>query len=417
MGHLKPHAGRSPEGARQAQVTQDFLCLFRLYPVRIESLEITTFRNLARIEVSLGPGIHVISGRNGSGKTNFLDAIAFLASLRSFRGLRSRELLSNDVEEAWLRGRVEHRGLHSTLEVKLHPRGRQVWANGKSVRKVLDYYGAMHVVSFVPEDMLIFRAAPADRRLFLDRMMFNARPAWADTAARYEEALKHRNALLRQEVLNVALLEVYEGELAQHGAALMQDRMQWIARMQPLFEEVFSRIFGEEAPVLLGYQSSVEALDNDIAEGTLPSAEACEEGLARALLQTRRRDRERGFTTVGPHRDDLLGRLHGHPLRSHASQGQQRAFVLALKLTELELLRQLLRMDPILLLDDVSSELDEVRNARLAEALQASASQVLISTTDPHLLPLHVEATRWSMEAGQLMPLETSGSRVSTHVD
>lgn len=367
--------------------------------MQIKHLEIRDFRNIERASLELGPGTHIFSGQNGQGKTNLLDSIAFLASLRSFRGLKSRDLIRRGCDEARLKGVIEHRGLTTELEVKIHPRGRNVWADGKSLRRVLDYFGAITVVSFIPEDLLIFRSSPSDRRLFFDRMMFNSRRSWAEQSARYDEALKQRNALLKQDYIDQTLLEVYDDSLADYGAELIVERVEWVKLLTPPFKAHFAKIFSEEIEVAVTYDSSVEGIAELGDELSVESAAA----LLRAELKARTyRDRERGFTTVGPHRDDFVATLDGNLLGVEGSQGQQRAFVLALKLTEMELLRELLGVDPILVLDDVSSELDKLRSERLAIALAESKSQVLISTTDPELMIEQASAHRWTIKSGEI---------------
>ena len=355
------------------------------------SLRVERFRNLQHTEVQLAPGFHVIEGENGQGKTNFLDALSFVSTLRSFRALNARDLLAHGEDQASISARVEVRGLPLDMAVEIHPRGRRVYLQGKVLRSVQGYFGSLNTVVFIPEDISVFRSGPAERRLFFDRMLFQARPAWAEEAARYEEALKRRNALLKRETLPLDQLNVFDRQLARYALVLMRERARWIEEIGPPLHDNFRSIFGEEVTVALRYMPS------------LPwSEDVDEDALFGEYVQGRRKDHVLGYTSIGPQRDDIGAFLQGEPFRVRASQGQHRALVLALKITEMQKLSECLGQWPVFLLDDVSSELDPQRNQRLFHFLATMEGQVFLTTTNAASLPLPSEVHRWQMAGGVL---------------
>ncbi len=370
--------------------------------MRIESLQLRDFRNLRDVTLEPDPRFNVIVGPNGQGKTNLLESVYFLAALKSFRSLTNAAMIRHGNDAARCQAWVDRGGMRREVQIDLKPRGRKVSLNGNYVRKLSDFFGLVNTVAFVPEDVSVLKAGPSQRRTFLDRAIFNAQAAYAGEMADYESALKQRNALIRDgHVRDHAVLEVYDAQLVELGATVIERRLNYLDALLPPFTETFAEIFGPGFEPHVRYAARF-AIDRPDHDTLVRSPEALREAM-RAELKTRlRRDLARGHTSVGPHRDDFETTLMGQPMREFASQGQHRAFVLALKITEIRLLNERLGHYPILLLDDVSSELDPVRNARLFEFLSGIDGQVFITTTDAEFVRLEHPYKRWNVSAGEV---------------
>jgi DNA replication and repair protein RecF len=347
--------------------------------VRIERLTATGIRNLAPVQLDPSERFNVFVGDNGQGKTNLLEAIYVVASLRSFRTARLSELIAFGRDHAQIGARVVKDELVRVYEVELAQGSRKVRLDGKPARPLARYFGAFNVVVFTPEDLLLPRGSPSERRRFLDRAVFNLRPEYLQLAQDYEKVLKQRNTVLRQasEGARVEeLLDVYDDQLAGLGVALATARAGFVTTLAPLLASAFDAITRSERHASTRYLST--------------SAGAAPEAMAAELRASRARDLATQSTHVGPHRDDLGFELDGREAGAFASQGQLRAIMLAWKTAELALLARELGDAPILLLDDVSSELDPARNAYLFEHLAMQAGQCFITTTHQS----HVLVTR-----------------------
>jgi DNA replication and repair protein RecF len=370
--------------------------------VLVRSLKLSGFRNLVPTTLEPGERFNVLAGDNGQGKTNLLEALYLVCTLRSFRTQRLAEVIRHDAEETLVGARVAREGLERTYELLLgrRPGARRVRLDGKAVRPISRYFGDFNVVLFAPEDLMVPRGSPADRRRFLDRTVFNRRAGFLLDAQAYDRALRNRNKLLRAFADGTRrpdedLLAAHDEPLADRGARLMRGRAALVEELQPGFRAAFAAITGGALPADLAYAPSVSA---DGAEERLRAA------LLAALAAARPADRARGTTTVGPHRDDVEILLDGRPAGAFASQGQLRALVLAWKTAELDLLAA--EEPPILLLDDVSSELDPTRNEYLFAFLSERASQCFITTTHPG----HVLAVRnrrdYTVSGGVVRPVQ-----------
>lgn len=349
------------------------------------ALKLTGVRNLAPTQLEPGPRFNVLHGDNGQGKTNVIEAIYVAGTLRSFRTQRLAELIAFGEDEAYIGARVRRGGLERKYELTIGPRSRKVRLDGKVARPIARYFGDFNVVLFAPEDLLVPRGSPGDRRKFLDRAVFNWRPSHLAASQDYDKVLRNRNALLRELQENprasAALLDVYDDQLAAVGAKVVAARRAFLDAVAPRFAIAFEAITHTGLPVALRYAGAGEL------EGLGDDEPALQRTLGELLAGSRSRDRARGATNVGPHRDDLQFALADHDAQSFASQGQLRALVLAWKTAEMDLLQAAHGDPPILLLDDVSSELDAARNEYLFEFLGARASQCFITTTHPkHVL-------------------------------
>ncbi len=370
----------------------------------VRSLRLRDFRNLPAVEIEPGLRFNVIVGQNGQGKTNLLESVYLLAALKSFRSLRNAALIRHGAPNALCSAWIDRGGMRREVELTLRPRGRKVSLNGNTVRKLSDFFGLVNAVSFCPEDVTVLRDSPGSRRTFLDRMIFNALPGYATEMSDYEAALKHRNALIKDGIVrDQSLLSVYDQQVVMHGTEVMARRRDFIAEMREPLIQSFGEIFGEGFDPDIAYRSKFLGDHPEHDEILNDDARLAAE-FQTALDNARRKDLARGFTTIGPHRDDFIAHLLGNPMRDFASQGQHRAFVLALKITEIRMLRETLGHYPILLLDDVSSELDPQRNEKLFDFLSTIEGQVFITTTDVNYVRLHHEFRRFDVSNGQVTP-------------
>ncbi len=368
----------------------------------VRAVELSDFRNLASVLVEPHPRCNVFSGDNGQGKTNLLEAIFLVGSLTSFRASRVEELVRFGAAAAWARARIERRGLERLYEVGVAgmPLRKAARVDGKAVRATADYFGGFNVVLFAADDLQLPRGAPSARRRFLDRAVWNAEPPLLKEAQTYARVLKSRNAVLRDattapSVRTDELLDVYDQQLAVAGAAIVVRRRRYVAALAPRVAEAWRRITASPVAARIGYESALVGADADL------TAE-----LGAALASARPRDLARGFTSCGPHTDDLDLRLDERPARLYGSQGQLRALVLALKISEIEHLEAVLGEPPILLLDDVSSELDPKKSEQLFAFLDQIASQLFITTTHPKHVLLGGPRRDFTVAAGAVLAVD-----------
>jgi DNA replication and repair protein RecF len=346
--------------------------------VRLRALELHDFRNLARVAIQPSPRLTVLLGQNGQGKTNLLEALYLLATLRPLRATRLGELVRFGAERALVRGVVDGPGGDRTLGVEVTAVGRTATLDGKPVERLDGYLEGLSAVCFSPDDLLLVKGGPDGRRRFLDRAAFNRWPAVLSEAREYVRALRARNAALRAGGGEVE--ESFRGPLVQAGARLLRRRRDVVAELAPRVAAAFAEISGPGAPVAdLVYRPSGGV---SVAGDEVAIAASLEAALAGRLG----RDLERGFSTCGPHMDDLLLGVGARAARTYGSQGQQRALVLALRIAEIENLRAVLGRPPLLLLDDVSSELDPTKNGFLLAYVAGLPAQAFLTATDPRLI-------------------------------
>jgi len=371
--------------------------------VRIEQLEIEGFRNLSGVRLGFSPSFNVFTGDNGVGKTNLIEAIYFVGRLRSFRAARLESLVAHGRERALLAARVVWPGLSSTVEIELSVKGKRVRVDGKGIGRIADHCSQFRMVLFTPADVDLPRGAPLLRRRFLDRAIFNRHPGFLAEAMALDEVLRQRNALLRERssAPGPALLLPYDRQLAAIGARLACARREFTSSVRARFAAILEELLGAGPPGDLHYRSTLPGVD----AGAPPERVA--EQYLEELQRLRPRDLAQRATSCGPHRDDLEMLLDGRPLREHASQGQHRVFVLALKITEIETLLMLGGARPVLLLDDISSELDARRNEQLFTYLSRVHSQVFITTTA-------ADQVRIPGESGERLDFVVRGGRIGT---
>jgi DNA replication and repair protein RecF len=366
--------------------------------VRVVALEAQNLRNLEPFLLEPAPRFNVFHGDNGQGKTNLLEVVYVVAALRSFRTAKLADLIRFGAQRAHLAARVLRSDVERIYEVDIEPRGRQIRLDGKGVRPLARYFGGFNVVLFAPEDLQLPRGAPVDRRRFHDRAVFNRRADYMPLVQDYEKVVKSRNVLLREVAerrRDASLLEVYDQQLAGLAARIASVRLGYVDELRARFQGAFEAISRTGVDVDIVYRTAPEIVAADAADRTR---------VYHALVEAARGvDLARGVSTVGPHRDDLGFVFAGHDAGGFASQGQLRALMLAWKTAEMELLAHVHGEEPILLLDDVSSELDPHRNEYLFAFLSRRRNQCFITTTHPSFVLLDEDRVDHEVREGRII--------------
>jgi DNA replication and repair protein RecF len=335
--------------------------------VQLRRLWLTDFRGYREADVSFDPGLTAVLGPNGQGKTNLLEAIGYLATLSSFRGAPTEAMIRTGAERAVVRAEAEREGRELLLEAELVVNGRnRTQLNKQPLRRARDLLGALRVTVFAPDDLTLVKGSPGDRRAYLDETLVSLHPRYDEMRSDLDRVLRQRGALLKQSggrlTPEVELtLDVFDAKLVTAGEALASARQNLVGALEPLLGAAYDAVAQRSAAVHATYDPPWMA-----------------EGLAAALVASRKDDLRRGVSTVGPHRDELELLIGAMPSRTHASQGEQRSLALALRLAAHHVVTEQTGTSPVLLLDDVFSELDPERSDALLRSLPEG--QTVLST-------------------------------------
>ncbi len=397
--------------------------------MQLHHLSLANFRNYARLELELPARIIVLQGGNAQGKTNFLEAIYYLATTKSPLASAERQLIAWAAEAevipyARVAGAFRAHGQDHTIEITLvreQVNGsaeallrRQILLDG-AAKRALDVVGTLQVVLFLPEDIALVSGAPAERRHYLDVMLCQLDPMYCRSLSRYGRILSQRNALLKQiheGQARAGELAYWDAQLGQTGSYILARRLWAIAELGQEVAEMHPALTGGSERLELEYENSLLAAgpqeQPERAQGTGWSAEAAapwQEVFLQALQRVRRVELARSMTVVGPHRDDVRFKINGADATIYGSRGQQRTVALALKLAEMALMAKETGEMPVLLLDDVLSELDGQRALFLLQAV-SRAQQAILTTTDLHGYPpaFLEQAVLWRVVAGTIQP-------------
>jgi DNA replication and repair protein RecF len=356
--------------------------------VRLAHLRLRDFRNYARLDVDFSPGFHLLLGDNAQGKTNILEAIYLMATLRSFRGVGGAQMIRHDAKGYFVGGNVVGQGDH---EIKMYwaLRERKLALDGQPVKKLADYLGALRTVVFCTEDLQLVKGAARARRRFLDLLLAQTRPGYLPLLQRYMHTVRARNALLKHRTADEAALESFSAELVKLGNDLICARRELAPKFSPLARLAYRRISNDAEELRIEYQPGVK---NDFAV---------------ELAQSRARERTFRATLVGPHRDDLQLLLNEKSAAQFGSEGQKRALAIALKMAQAEYLAGIHGRAPILLIDDVMGELDIKRRSGLLPLLEQArktSGQVFMTCTEENWpSELGKDLQRWQVQSGSLL--------------
>lgn len=344
----------------------------------LRKLSLSHYRNYDQIELATDRVVNVFVGPNAQGKTNLLEAIFVLALTKSHRTHQDKELIGWEHDQAVLYGEVDRRYGPCKLQLSISGQGKKARINGLEQKKLSGFVGAMNVVMFAPEDLEIVKGAPGIRRRFLDMEIGQVHPGYLHDITQYQKVLQQRNNFLKQHgssgrSSHTGMLEVWNEQLAGFGVKIMKKRQSFIEKLQRWAEAIHSGITGGREAIRIVYKPSFGV-----------SAEEDEpilfEQFMIKLSEIKDQELRRGTTLAGPHRDDMLFYINGKEAQTFGSQGQQRTTALSVKLAELELMNEEVGEYPLLLLDDVLSELDKSRQTQLIETIQDKV-QTFITTT------------------------------------
>lgn len=365
--------------------------------MRVTRVELRDWRNLHRAELTTDARFVVLHGDNGQGKTNLLEAVWVLATLRSFRDPRPRRWLRHGTDRGSIKAVSSGPLGTRRLEWRLVGGQRRLQVDGTAPTSLRAWFDLVRAVLFIPEHQAVVRGEPGERRGFIDRAAFTSDPAYLDVARDYRRVVKQKAALLREGRATAAGLRAWNDQLVQLGAQVAMARWRVLQSLRGPFRDLHAAIAGpvaEAGKVGLAMRG-LGGEDEGVAE--------VQRRLARAVGEALDDELRRGRVLVGPHRDDVKISLDDRSARLFASQGQARSIVLALKLAELSAARAR-GESPMLLVDDLTSELDRGRMARFIEVLSDLDNQVWVTTTDPAWLgPLPAgSAVRWRVSGGQV---------------
>ena len=355
--------------------------------MHLAHLRLRDFRNYARLDVDFAPGFHLLLGDNAQGKTNILEAVYLMATLRSFRGVGGAQMIRHSQRGYFVGGKVVGRGDH---EIKMFwsARERKLALDGQPVKRLTDYLGTLRTVVFCTEDLQLVKGAARARRRFLDLLLAQTQPGYLPLLQRYLRAVRARNALLKQRSADEATLDSFSAEMVKLGNELIAARRELVPKFSPLARLAYRRISNDAEELRIEYQPSVK------------------QDFATELAQSRARERSYRFTWVGPHRDDLQLRLHEKSAAQFGSEGQKRTLAIALKMAQAEFLAGIHGSPPVLLIDDVMGELDVKRRSGfmpLLEQARRTGGQVFMTATEENWpSELGGDLQRWEVKAGTL---------------
>ena len=332
----------------------------------IESIELKNYRNYEYLYIELDKGTNILYGDNAQGKTNILEAAYLCGTTKSHRGSRDRDIIRFDQEESHIRMMVNRDGVSHKIDIHLRKnKSKGIAVDGIPIKKASELFGIVNLVFFSPEDLNIIKNGPQERRRFLDMELCQLDKIYLQDLTRYSQALNQRNKLLKDIAFEPRLadtLDVWDIQLAEYGKRIIQSRRRFIGELNEIIRALHESLTGGREELFLEYEPNVE-----------------EDSFEERLLNSRDRDLRLKQSSVGPHRDDFAVLVGGMDIRKFGSQGQQRTAALSLKLAELYLVKKRIGENPVLLLDDVLSELDGNRQNYLLQSIHQI--QTLITCT------------------------------------
>lgn len=338
----------------------------------IKNIKIKDFRNYDELELEFNNKVNFILGQNAQGKTNLLESLYITSIGKSFRTGRDSEMIGFDKDFAKIYAEISRDGLDGSVEIIIDRSGKKfVKLDGVKIRKASELLKNVYIVIFSPEDLKIVKDEPEKRRKFIDRELCQIKPAYYDSLSNYKKVLLQRNTYLKESIIEPSILDIWDMQLSRYGAQVMHRRNEFIEKLNYISSEIHGNITGGRESLKLKYAPNVEYIED-----------SCEQEmyLYELLKKSFDNDLKQRTTTKGPHKDDFEFYIDGINARSFGSQGQQRTCALSLKLAEISIIEEETGEKPILLLDDVMSELDSVRQKFLVKSLEDI--QLFITTTE-----------------------------------
>lgn len=346
--------------------------------MNLKELKLRHFRNYSDVEVTFSPSINVLLGNNAQGKTNMLEAIYVLALTRSHRTSNNRDLINWQSESAQVYGEIEKELGTTKLEIDLGKKGKKAKVNHLEQAKLSSYVGELNVILFAPEDLSIVKGAPTIRRRFMDMEFGQMSNQYLYNNAQYRKILKQRNNYLKQlqmkEAKDELYLDVLSDQLAAYGAKIIFQRLELLEKLQGWAANIHSGISQDKEVLKFKYVCALKKKDQS-------SVDDIYQALTDLFAENKQKEIRQGSTLYGPHRDDLQFIINGKDVSTFGSQGQQRTSALSVKLAEIDLMKEETNEYPVLLLDDVLSELDDNRQTHLLKSIQNKVQTFLTTTS------------------------------------
>ncbi|MGX6970301.1 DNA replication/repair protein RecF [Vagococcus bubulae] len=350
--------------------------------MQLNQIELTNYRNYNQLTLNFSPKLNVFVGDNAQGKTNLLESIYVLSLTKSHRSNHEKELIQWDKDFARIEGQISKKNGDIDLTMIVSNKGKKTKVNGLEQTKLSQYIGYLNVILFAPEDLSLVKGSPQYRRKFLDMEIGQINSQYLHHLSNYQTVLKQRNQYLKKTAFNKSYdslyLDVLNEQLAQEGSFVLFSRLYFIKLLEKWANSIHENISYGKEELRVSYKSTLEL-----------SAEQTREELYHLLMEELKKTEERDLTqlttNVGPHRDDLVFMVNGQNVQTYGSQGQQRTTALSVKLAEIELINEEIGEYPILLLDDVLSELDDERQVQLMEFIDNKLQTFLTTTSVTHL--------------------------------
>ncbi|EMF0327262.1 DNA replication/repair protein RecF [Enterococcus sp. E5-79] len=373
--------------------------------MRLNKLYLKNYRNYEELNIEFSKNLVIFLGENAQGKTNLLESIYVLAMTRSHRTSSEQELIGWTDDQAMIQGEITKGSSTLPLEILLSKKGRKTKINHIEQKKLSTYVGQMNVILFAPEDLSLVKGSPQIRRKFLDMELGQINPIYLYDLVQYQAILKQRNQYLKQlnekKQTDLLYLDILSEQLAAFGSKVLKARAQFVKRLEFWANSLHQQITHQKEQLEIEYLTAVDSLETH-------TQEQIQEQFLALLNQNKKKDLFRGTTTVGPHRDDLSFFINQKNVQTYGSQGQQRTTALSVKLAEIDLIKEETGEYPILLLDDVMSELDDSRQLHLLETIEGKVQTFLTTTTLDHVKnKMTVELEIFYVQQGKLKGEET----------
>ena len=362
----------------------------------IKSLELKNFRNYQALGIAFDAGTNILYGDNAQGKTNILEAVYVCSTTKSHRGSKDKEIIRFGADESHIKMMVRRDGIPYRIDMHLKKnKSKGIAIDGVPIRKASELFGIVNIVFFSPEDLNIIKNGPAERRRFLDSEICQLSRLYMIELANYNKVVAQRNKLLKEISFSGRMadtLEIWDEQMVRYGTSIISERKKFISRLNDILSEIHQNLTGGKEQILITYEPNVS-----------------EEGFSEELKAGRERDLRFGQSYTGPHRDDFCVRVNDIDIRKYGSQGQQRTAALSLKLAEIRLVEEEIHDTPVLLLDDVLSELDGSRQNYLLQSIHSIQTLITCTGLD-EFVENHFEANSvFQVVEGSVFHKETGG--------
>lgn len=345
--------------------------------MHIQHLKLKHYRNYDSLDISFDHKVNVIIGENAQGKTNLMESIYVLAFTKSYRTPREKELIQWEKDFAAIKGTIKQKSRSIPLEIVISKQGKKAKLNHLEQRRLSDYIGRLNVVMFAPEDLRLVKGPPNVRRRFIDMELGQIQASYVFHLSQYQKILKQRNHLLKQlqrhEIKDLTFLNILTEQLSEHAAIILEKRFNFLVLLRKWAVPIHREISRKAEQLHIEYVPTIDVLED-------MNREKIESIYLNKFKDVQQQEMERGTTLIGPHRDDLRFYINNNEVKTFGSQGQQRTTALSIKLAEIDLIYHVTKEYPVLLLDDVLSELDDYRQSHLLSTIQGKV-QTFVSTT------------------------------------